>query len=274
MKKLYFFLSAFIILSLFMGCVSKSKYELAFSKCSKAEKDYNALVDDYNEALKRITQMEKDLTDLEAENGKNEQEFIQISQKMQSDFLKELEAEVQKGQISISQTDDHVTVDIGDQIIFSPGQAFVKEEGKAVLTKIGKSLKSINDKQIIVEGHTDNSAITGKLAKQFPTNWELSAARAVNITRFLIEQTGVNKNNISARAFGETKPVVPNNSSANRATNRRIAIVLIGKEKGSSKEEKAINKGNTSTQEATQAAEARPAADKKNLKRKSATSKK
>ncbi len=229
MKIFSLLLSSLIVLFLVSGCVSRGKYELAISKCRTAQHDYNAIVDDYNEALRQIELLEEELIKAEEEKGRNEEEFIQISQKMQTDFLKELQAEVQKGQISISQTDDHVTVDIGDQIIFNPGQSFVKNEGKDVLIKIGKTLKTITDKQIIVEGHTDNSAISGKLAKQFPTNWELSAARATNITRFFIEKTGVNKNNISIRAYGDTKPVVPNNSSENRAKNRRIAIVLIAK---------------------------------------------
>ena len=90
-------------------------------------------------------------------------------------------------------------------------------------------LKSVTDKAIRIEGHTDNVKIGGVLAQKYPTNWELSAARAVNVTRFLQAQ-GLNPEDLGAVAYGENKPVADNETPEGRAQNRRIEINLVAKE--------------------------------------------
>ena len=87
----------------------------------------------------------------------------------------------------------------------------------------------VEDKVIRVEGHTDNLKIHGALAQKYPTNWELSAARAVNVARYLQKQ-GIDPDILSATAFGEHKPVASNDTKEGRAKNRRIEIVLLPKE--------------------------------------------
>ncbi len=90
-------------------------------------------------------------------------------------------------------------------------------------------LKGVDDRVIRVEGHTDNLIIHGTFAKKYPTNWDLSAARAVNVVRYLQEQ-GIDPMTLSAIAFGEYEPVASNDTEEGRAQNRRIEIVLIPKE--------------------------------------------
>jgi chemotaxis protein MotB len=86
-------------------------------------------------------------------------------------------------------------------------------------------LATASDKVIRVEGHTDNAPIGGNLAKKYPTNWELSAARALNVVRYL-EKQGIDPHILSAVAFGEHRPAAPNDTPEGRTKNRRIAIVL------------------------------------------------
>ena len=86
-------------------------------------------------------------------------------------------------------------------------------------------LKNVDDKNIRIEGHTDNVKIIGRLALVYPTNWELSAARAINVSRYLQEK-GIAPAVLSATAFGEYQPVADNATAEGRAKNRRIAIIL------------------------------------------------
>jgi chemotaxis protein MotB len=95
-----------------------------------------------------------------------------------------------------------------------------------VLARVGGVLATMDDKQIQVSGHTDSHPISEKLAPQFPTNWELSTARAVNVVRFLQEKANVPAKNLVATGYGEYHPIASNKSSTGRARNRRIEILL------------------------------------------------
>jgi len=116
-----------------------------------------------------------------------------------------------------------------EAILFDSGKAEVKPEGLVVLGKVIEILKTVNDKAIRIEGHTDNKPIVGPLTQRYPTNWELSAARAITVSRYLQKQ-GIEPANLSAIAFAEFKPVADNDSLEGRARNRRIEIVLVPKE--------------------------------------------
>ncbi|HSH70991.1 MAG TPA: OmpA family protein, partial [Deferrisomatales bacterium] len=83
------------------------------------------------------------------------------------------------------------------------------------------------DRGTLVEGHTDDVPIRGVLAQRFPTNWELSAARALSVVRFLQEVGGVDPARLAAAGYGEYRPAVPNDSAENRARNRRIELKLV-----------------------------------------------
>jgi len=87
-------------------------------------------------------------------------------------------------------------------------------------------LKNVKDKQIIVEGHTDNVPISSFLASKFPSNWELSSARAISVVRFL-QQNGIDPSFLGATGYGEFRPISPNDTEDNRAMNRRVEIILI-----------------------------------------------
>jgi chemotaxis protein MotB len=142
------------------------------------------------------------------------------------DLLSEMKGEIEQGQIAITELQGKLTVDVLDKILFDSGQAEIKPEGLAVLKRVVDILMTVSDKLIRIEGHTDNVPIAGALAKKYPTNWELSAARALNVTRYL-EREGIDPAVLSAAAFGEYQPVADNDTPEGRAKNRRIAITLL-----------------------------------------------
>jgi chemotaxis protein MotB len=140
-----------------------------------------------------------------------------------------MKGEIDRGQMTISELKGKLTVNMVDAILFDSGKAEVKTEGQTILQKIVSIVKDVKDKVIRVEGHTDNVQIIGMLAKKFPTNWELSAARAINVARYLQEQ-GIDPAHLSTAAYGEYKPVAGNDTKEGKAKNRRIEIILVPKE--------------------------------------------
>ncbi len=160
---------------------------------------------------------------------KEKEEKVQKVSKTYEDLLDKMKGEIAQGQMTISELKGKLTVNMVDAILFDSGKAEVKTEGQAILQKIVSILKDVKDKSIRIEGHTDNVQIVGMLTKKYPTNWELSSARAINVTRYLQDQ-GIDPAILSAVAYGEYKPVASNDTPEGKARNRRIEIILVPKE--------------------------------------------
>ena len=153
-------------------------------------------------------------------------EKMAFAGKTYDDLIHTLKEEIKEGQIRIAQTGDRLTVNVSDQVLFASGSAQVQPKGKAVLRKVVGALKEMDDKRILVEGHTDNVPISGALKERFPSNWDLSAARATQVVRYLEEQ-GVNPKRLTASGRGEHQPLTSNATPEGRKQNRRIEIVLL-----------------------------------------------
>jgi len=176
---------------------------------------------------------------LETENRKLRQNIVALKESQKEkvqkvsttyqDLLEKMKKEIAEGQVTISELKGKLTVNMVEAILFDTGKAEVKPEGLEILKKVISILKGETEKAIRIEGHTDAVPITGNLAKRFPTNWELSAARAINVTRFLQEQ-GIDPDVLSAVAYGEYKPIADNETPEGRAMNRRIEIILVPRE--------------------------------------------
>jgi chemotaxis protein MotB len=119
-----------------------------------------------------------------------------------------------------------LAVDLAEQIFFDSGRATLKAGGKDVLKKVGEALKGYENKVIRVVGHTDNVPLAKSLQGMFPTNWELSVARATNVVRFL-QDVGIPPERMVASGRGEYDPVAANDTAEGRQKNRRIEIMLI-----------------------------------------------
>jgi chemotaxis protein MotB len=149
---------------------------------------------------------------------------------MYEDLVQDMESEIKKGKITITQLKGKLKVNMVDEILFDSGRATIKPQGVKVLERVGKVLLNVKDQTIRIEGHTDNVPIGADLAKRYPTNWELSVARATAVTRYLQEKIGVDPRLISATGYGPYQPIASNETEKGRTRNRRIEIVLVPKE--------------------------------------------
>lgn len=138
----------------------------------------------------------------------------------------QMKDEIAKGDVRLSESGGKLRVDLVDKILFESGEAQISKRGEGVLGRVGAVLAQIDDKQVQVSGHTDNLPLGEKLTATFPTNWELSAARAVTVVRFLAEKAGVPPQRMVASGYGEWSPIATNKSGSGRARNRRIEILL------------------------------------------------
>jgi chemotaxis protein MotB len=119
-----------------------------------------------------------------------------------------------------------LTVDVAEQLFFDSGRAALKDSGKKVLKEVADAMQDYADKAIRVVGHTDDVPISKAAQKVFPSNWELSAARATTVVRFL-QEAGIAPGRLIATGRAEYAPVAPNDSPEGRQKNRRIEITLI-----------------------------------------------
>lgn len=121
-----------------------------------------------------------------------------------------------------------VFVDIKEAILFEPGKAELKESGIQVLKQLEGLINNF-DNELVIEGHTDNVPMN---SAQYPSNWELSTARAVTVLRYLSEKENVDPKRLSAVGYGEYRPITPNDNAVNRSANRRVNILIIINEEG------------------------------------------
>ncbi|MBN2449428.1 MAG: flagellar motor protein MotB, partial [Lentisphaeria bacterium] len=110
---------------------------------------------------------------------------------------------------------------------FPMGDTDVTAEGMGVLQRVGTAIARIRDVHIRVEGHTDNKPISSALRQKYPSNWELSTARATHVVHFLVDTAGMAPERIEAVGHAEYHPVADNESEEGRARNRRIEILLV-----------------------------------------------
>ncbi|MEM7377185.1 MAG: flagellar motor protein MotB [Pseudomonadota bacterium] len=123
-------------------------------------------------------------------------------------------------------SDGSVVIQLANGSLFRSGSARLSREGRDIMQQVGDVLAA-GDNLISVEGHTDNVPINAALQDFYPTNWELSLARANAATRSLQQRNGIDPTRLRATGFGEHRPLVPNSSRENRARNRRVDIRVL-----------------------------------------------
>ncbi len=146
-----------------------------------------------------------------------------------NELSESLSNEINQLQIQVSQLAGALTISVAETMFFDSGSAELKTNSMEVLDRIAEILKDMEGKNIRIEGHTDNVKISKKLLDKYPTNWELSADRAVKVARYLSEKAGLDPASLSAVGYGEFRPKADNTTKEGRAANRRIEIVIIDK---------------------------------------------
>jgi len=199
----------------------KEKLDETVARLTTNKKDLEKdLSSSKGESLQRISELRQKINNMESENGRLKEEIaglqkakeeVQKASQTYEQLLDKMKSEISQGQVTISELKGKLTVNMVDAILFDSGKAEVKADGLAVLQKVVDILKTVKDKTIRIEGHTDNAQIRGALTAKYATNWELSAARAINVTRFLQKQ-GLEPASLVAAAYGEYKPVAPNDT--------------------------------------------------------------
>lgn len=128
-----------------------------------------------------------------------------------------------KGAINIKRDTRGVVISVADKYFYETGTADLKENSRELLDKIASALKH-NSNMIRIEGHTDNVPIRNG---SFPSNWELSAYRAINVAKYLLDAHNIQTGRISTIGYSEYKPVASNDTPDGRAKNRRVDIVVL-----------------------------------------------
>jgi len=159
---------------------------------------------------------------LEPPAGIEQRDYLQMLE-IQELLERELERGGLKASVSLNLEERGLVVRFADNILFDLGKAEIKTEGRQTLSGIGGILRDIPN-HVRVEGHTDNLPIQ---TANYPSNWELSTARATNVLRYLVDVASIDGNRLSAAGYGEFRPVAPNDSPENRRLNRRVDVVLL-----------------------------------------------
>ncbi|HXP61438.1 MAG TPA: OmpA family protein [Dongiaceae bacterium] len=197
--------------------LEQANAELAQARVTLAQSQAEA-----SELGRKLTENQAQIGNLE----KEKETALQSQRNLESEMRTALESK----DVTISQLQGKLTVNILDRILFDSGEADLKPDGAEVLRKVATILAAHPTLRIHVIGHTDDVPIRAAARKRFPSNWELSTARATSAVRFLTEQAGVDPRRLGAVGYGEFRPVASNSTPEGRARNRRIAITILSDE--------------------------------------------
>ncbi len=208
MKRDIFYFSFILFLLLLFGFFYVRKHAPLYDMLNEYKEENKTLVSIVNDLKKNM----------ESVDTLNEEEKTSYLVQDIKDMVEGIEVELEREEISIT---------LPCRKMFPPGSVELSEEGQETLLRIANVLKEMPERDIQIEGHTDNVAISGSLKKEYPTNWDLSAKRAVNVVKFLIAKMDIEPSRLAAVAFGEYRPIVDNDTEEGRNKNRRIVIDVL-----------------------------------------------
>lgn len=189
------------------------------SQLAAAQSSLNQSQGDKDRLAAELAAAQQRIADLEGQLNQSKGSLAQAER----DLVKALRPEISKGTVSISQAGDALTINLASSLLFDSGQDQLKGGGIDALKRVGGVLKDFPEKSVHVAGYTDNVAIKGALKQKFPSNKELSDARAANAAQAL-RDGGVP--NLTAAGHGESDPVASNHTAAGRAKNRRVEVIV------------------------------------------------
>ncbi len=147
----------------------------------------------------------------------------QALDELEPQFEAELLPELESGKVTISVEPRGLVLSLSESALFAPGRAELGAEARQIMRKVGRTLAR-SRRPVRLEGHTDDRPIR---TKKYPSNWQLSTARAIAVLQFLVNESSLSIERLSAAGYGEHQPLVPNDSIQNRAKNRRVDIVVL-----------------------------------------------
>ncbi|NNE17245.1 MAG: OmpA family protein [Myxococcales bacterium] len=186
----------------------------SLTQCKKDKANLDKLVKGYTG---EINAMEAALAEAAAREARAAKRLAEYNS-----MLKQLKSMIDSGKLKVRIVRNKMVIELPEAVLFASGSAKLKKEGVRVLAELGPVLASIQGREFQIGGHTDNKPIR---TKRFPSNWQLSGARAIDVSQLLIEY-GVPASRVSAAAYASTQPVADNDTPEGRALNRRIEIAL------------------------------------------------
>jgi chemotaxis protein MotB len=205
-------------------CASKLEPALAsVQTCEAAREEEGKRLDDLGQAQKKME------ADLQATSGElvSLRELKVHAEKRAAAFeqLKaQLKEMIDSGQLEVNRREGRLIVQLPAEVLFASGSADLSEDGKVALIKLSAVLEKMPDRKFMVAGHTD--ALAPMKGSKFRNNWDLSTARAVNVTELLVTAK-INPKNLVASGYGEFAPIASNDTESGRKKNRRIELVLL-----------------------------------------------
>ena len=251
-KRSLFLLSMLTLL--LSACVSKSKYLQLESEFVRSKEKLNYTETRLSYAEESREKCIDSLADFQGRFKEKEVQRVKLSQKLedlqddiekkestideQTRVIRELHAtkvkiehslreQIEAQEVKIEEIEGKLKVTFVDKILFDTGRVEIGKRGKEALLELADSLRQNKGQKIVVEGHTDDVPIGLVLMDKYPTNWELSAARALGVVRFLQEKGWLEPERLSAAAYSYYRPVASNDNAKGRRQNRRIEIVLV-----------------------------------------------
>ena len=232
MKTIRFIIICLFTLFLLSACVSKTKYvDLENNLASTREQvdakneEIRKLEEKRTELTGQIAEMEKQLE--EKENAlRKKDEVIDEMASTRKNIEDSLRDQITSKQIRLETLEGKLKITFVDKILFNSGSAQINQAGQQSLLSLAEVLNQAPDQMIVVEGHTDDVGVGRSLQSTYPTNWELSTARATAVVRFLQDKAQIKPERMSAVGFSYYKPIADNDTEAGRAQNRRIEIIL------------------------------------------------
>jgi chemotaxis protein MotB len=167
---------------------------------------------------KNLNGTTEELTALRAQRAEQEKRIAAIEQ-IQNQFAKMIDT----GELKVTSRRGSLVVELPSEVLFPSASAELSRKGEVAVLQVGGILKQFGDRRFLVVGHTDNQPLKGS---KYEDNWELSVARALKVTRYLVEG-GMKQENLTAAGVGDSDPIADNKSSEGRARNRRIEIALM-----------------------------------------------
>jgi chemotaxis protein MotB len=231
-------LVAVLCLGGIVGCgVSKSEYQAKAAEADAAKQQVSQLQQQLAADEQQISQLKGSLgmaqsqvmTDdqkAQLEEARRAMQEAQERGKLLDDLQAKFKKMIDAGHLKVTTRHGRVVLQLHNDVLFDTGETEVRPAGKQALAEVAATLRTMNAKRFQVAGHTDTQPITTDKKKEFPTNWELSTARAISVVKLLVSQ-GVDPGTISAAGYGPYDPVASNGTPDGMAKNRRIEITLV-----------------------------------------------
>jgi|CZKU01.1.fsa_nt_gi chemotaxis protein MotB len=227
------------------GCgVSKSDYQSKVQEANTARQEADTAKQQLAQLQQQVAGSDQQVTQLKGALGIAQAAAMTDEQKSELDEAKRAVQEAQErtkllddlqtkfkkmidaGHLKVTTRHGRIVLQLHNDVLFATGDAELKPDGKQAITDVATTLRGVALKRFQVAGHTDSLPITTETKKTYPTNWELSTARAIAVVKLLVS-SGVDASMLSAAGYGPYDPVASNAAPDGQSKNRRIEITLV-----------------------------------------------